>query len=103
MNEQLKTDYFLCECSFPEHLFFFFYDDKDNVLYLNIHLSVQQGIFRRIWTAIKYIFGHQSTYGGFDEIIIRPEDRERLVSVINQLNPDKKRWFGDEAPKSPKE
>lgn len=85
MAKRFKTEFFLCECVFPEHLFYFSYDQEDNVLYRSAHLSTKQGFFRRIWIAVKYILGHQSTYGDFDEVIIQPADRNRLISVINQL------------------
>jgi hypothetical protein len=35
---------------------------------------------------IKYIFGRQSRYGAFDEIILKPEDVSKFEKVVEHLN-----------------
>ena len=34
---------------------------------------------------IKYIFGHRSKYGDFDEFIIKPEDADKLQRATDYL------------------
>ena len=38
-----------------------------------------------MWYAIKYVFGARSIYGDFDEVIINPNDADRLQKVVDFL------------------
>ena len=78
------TDLFLCECHSPEHQFIVRYWDDAKEVYVDIHLT-KAPFWQRVWYAIKYIFGYQSSYGAFDEIILNPEDAERLQKVVDHL------------------
>ena len=60
------------------------YDDDDGFVYISTHLN--KGTFwERLVYGIKYIFGHQSRYGAFDEFIIKPEDANEFEKVIRYL------------------
>lgn len=67
----MNKTYLECSCGSLEHLvrFSYFEDEKDFV-YLEIHLAPDRSFFRRLFNAIKYIFGHRSKYGDFDEILL---------------------------------
>ena len=80
------TELFLCECHSPEHQFIVRYCDEDDAkeVYVDIHLT-KAPFWQRVWYAIKYIFGYQCKYGAFDEIILNPEDAERLQKVVEHL------------------
>lgn len=81
-----QTELFLCECHSPEHQFIVSYwDDDDGEVYVEIHLN-KKPFWKRLKYAIMYIFGHQCKYGAFDEIILSPDDAERLQKVVNYLN-----------------
>lgn len=61
-----------CICNHPEHQVTLSYDPRDvqyAQLYLCFYLS-PLSLPTRIWTAIKYIFGHRSRYGDFGEIVL---------------------------------
>lgn len=45
----------------------------------------ESNIFKRIWKAIKYLFGHRSIYGDFDEFIFKPKDADKLQEVVDYL------------------
>ena len=79
------TELFLCECDSPEHQFIVsYFDVGGGEVYVEIHLN-KSSFWRRLKYAIKYIFGYQCKYGAFDEIILNPEDAERLQKVVDYL------------------
>jgi hypothetical protein len=61
----------------------FTYDD--NEVYVSIHLIPEYNIFKRIWNAIKYIFGYKCKYGQFDEFIFDKTDVKKLKKIIEYL------------------
>jgi hypothetical protein len=61
----------------------FTYDD--NEVYVSIHLIPEYNIFKRIWNAIKYIFGYKCKYGHFDEFIFDKTDVKKLKKIIEYL------------------
>jgi hypothetical protein len=77
----MKQHYFECDCHTPEHVIRFSYDDEDGDLYTEVFLS-HKVWYKRIWTAIKYVFGYKCKYGHFDCTLIRKEDYDRLVDLI---------------------
>ena len=79
MNHEL----FVCACGDIQHQFVISYFDDEKNLYLSVCLY-RQSFFRRLWTGIQYIFGKQSKYGAFDEIILNEEDSERLRNLLSE-------------------
>lgn len=77
----------VCSCDSDEHQlnFRFFLEDEAPTLYCTMHLSNSGNIFKRIWIAIKYIFGHKSKYGEFHEVILNPEKVKELKEVIESF------------------
>ena len=60
------------------------WDKKYPVCYAHVYLA--KGTFwERIVYGVKYIFGHQSRYGAFDEFIFNPEDAPRLQELVDHL------------------
>jgi hypothetical protein len=78
------TEYFHCKCHSPDHTLRFdlvsFDDDKPEV-YVSTHLTTFP-LRRRIWAAIKYVFGYRCRYGHFDEFLLQDEDRTRLIQLL---------------------
>lgn len=82
-----KEIFITCDCGYLEHLLHlsFFTDEKnkrDQIIYVQIFLHPNNGIFRRCWLAIKYIFGHKSNFGHFDEILLREPQVKKIKSFI---------------------
>ena len=75
-----KEKLLICECNDVEHQIIFRYDDTDNVAYMSVHL-VKKPFFTRLKNGFKYIFGHKSIYGDFDEVIIG----KRYASFLKEL------------------
>ena len=86
-----KTDIqelFICQCGDPSHQFIISADAESGDIhgaYISVHLNRDHSIFKRIWTAMKYVFGRRSIYGDFDEVIINPKDADRLQMVVDYL------------------
>lgn len=76
----------MCQCSSPEHSIIVTYleDDDYREVCLYIHLK-KFPFFERLVHGIKYIFGHQSKYGEFDEIILRPADTGKIQAIADHL------------------
>lgn len=86
-----KQELFICACHSVEHQLVISYstEEKYKEVYCSIHLKPERNIFKRIWHAVKYIFGHRSNYGDFDEFIFKPEDADKLQEVVNYLKSSK--------------
>lgn len=86
----LKREYFECHCSCPEHrLVFAFETEPDDFpeLYTEVQLDNHRNIFKRIWLAVKYVFGYKCSYGAYANFSLNPEDTERLIKMLeNYIN-----------------
>lgn len=86
-NEGRKDLLLLCDCAKTEHqiVFTYFDDDPlgDTFIYVHFFLS-DQSFWKRLITGIRYIFGHTSKYGHWDEILINPMTAIQLQSYINK-------------------
>lgn len=79
-----QTELFQCECYSPEHSLTFTlwdYGKNDVELYVNVHL-LSPNFFKRIWIALKYVFGYKCQYGNFDEMLFKREDADRLIQLL---------------------
>lgn len=82
-------EYFDCSCDTAEHTLrmTYFLDDFGNMeedeIYAEIHLS-KYGFWRRVWKALKYVFGYKCRYGHWDCWILKRTDAERLKALIER-------------------
>jgi hypothetical protein len=81
--EDLERKIYVCSCNSIEHQMSFFYDEKEKELYTEVHLYNYKNFFKRLISAIKYIFGYKSKYGNWDSMIFKKED---LIDLRNYLN-----------------
>lgn len=82
--ESNRREILVCECHSLEHQFAIWYDEEDNILYIEPHLR-RKSWRDRILYAISYIFGRQSNYGAFDEIMVNPDDADTLIEYLSKL------------------
>lgn len=92
----MERQFLICECESLEHLACFTYFDENVVIdndgaeknfkyvTLSVHLN-KLPLFKRLVAAIKYIFGHTSVYGDYDEFIIKPTDIGKFRKVVKHL------------------
>jgi hypothetical protein len=76
---------FICSCYSLDHLIAFYYDREDFELHIQTRINPEYGFFKRIWLAIKYIFGYRSRFGEYDDFIFNPDDMEKLRWYINMI------------------
>lgn len=85
MEEQ--TEFFECICGMDEHTLRFkleSYDPMDVELYTSVFLSQYHSFFGRLWLAIKYLFGYKCRYGHWDCSVIKLEDADRLIALLEK-------------------
>ena len=83
--EDTVNKLFICACNNVEHQLVMTYFTDDKEVYCNVYLKPESNIFKRTWKAVKYIFGHRSIYGDFDEFIFKSEDADSLQQVVDYL------------------
>lgn len=83
---------FICACNNIEHQIIMRYweNDVNPLVYASVYLSKERNVFKRIWKGLKYIFGHTSNYGDFDEFIFKSDDADTLQEVVDYLKNNKK-------------
>ena len=81
-----ETEFFECDCSSDEHTLKFNYNGDCNEFYTSIYLNQCRNIFKRIWIAIKYIFGYKCKYGHWDCFILKEHDTNRLIDMLKIVN-----------------
>lgn len=86
-KERHEVQFFECDCHDLEHLIKFelWIDKNDADLYLSVFLNQHRNFFKRIWIAIKYIFGYKCRYGHWDNWSLAIEDAERLKNLIEKF------------------
>jgi len=82
--------YFDCACSAPEHTIRFTRDPKEGTVWMEVHLFNWRSIFKRIWVAIKYVFGYRCKYGNWDTCELHPADAEKMISLMEMIIHDAK-------------
>lgn len=81
----MNQEYLECSCYSPEHTLKFVFDDDPDFpsLYAYVFLS-EEVWYRRLWKALKYAMGYKCRYGHFDEFIMKHDDCDRLMSLIQR-------------------
>lgn len=79
------TEFFECACYSDEHTLKFSYDPDENELFASVYLNQYRHFWKRIWVAVKYVFGYRSKYGHWDCFLLRPEDADRLKALLDKL------------------
>lgn len=87
----MEREFLICECESLEHLacFTFFDDDEmkdEDFKFVTLSVRLKKlPFFERLKKGVKYIFGHTSSYGDYDEFIIKKEDAKKFKKVVKYL------------------
>lgn len=81
-----STDVLICQCHTAEHNIIIHY--LDGFVYVDYHL-VKHGLWTRLKYAFKYLFGFQSKYGAYGEMILNPDDWQKVQEIADYLKGDK--------------
>lgn len=90
-NSGIHHEYYECKCCSGEHVvrMTYFTEDEDAMgmiedgVYLSVYLP-DQSFWRRLIDGVKYIFGHKSVYGHFDEVELTLRDSKRFRDLLNR-------------------
>lgn len=77
--------FFECRCYTEEHTLRFTLDKKDHEIYTSVFLNDWMPLYKKIWTAIKYVFGYKCRYGHWDCWIMQAEDAKRLRDMLDDF------------------
>ena len=77
-KEEIKRDVLICECHSLEHQMVFHYEREWDEVSVSIHLNSPS-----FWGRLKYLFGYKSRFGAWDEILIR---REKIQEVLTRIS-----------------
>ena len=84
----MTTEHFDCQCYSDEHTLRFMleeHDAGDPEIYTSVFLGDYPRWWERVWVAIKYIFGYKCKYGHFDCFIMRAEDVDRMMTLLEKF------------------
>lgn len=84
----METQLILCACHNSEHQMIFMKDEEDNLIYVQVHLT-KKTFWKRFKYGIKYIFGYQSRYGAFDEIVLDKSHASYFIEIVEFLKNNK--------------
>lgn len=83
----METEHIECACHSIEHTIHLI-AIGDNEVSMNLFLS-DVPWYKRVWKAIKYVFGYKCIYGQFDEFIIDKEGANEFISFLSKNVLDK--------------
>jgi len=81
MDNKTINEYFECQCYSDEHRLVFRVEE-DGEISASVFLDSWQPLYKKIWNAIKFVFGYKSKYGHFDSFIMRSEDKEKFKKLL---------------------
>lgn len=85
----------VCGCGDPAHHLLFTLDDEDPQVWLHYQLLLEPW-YKRVWYGLRYIFGHQSRYGMYGELVINESNIDKFQEIINHVRPAQ--WLQDCCP-----
>jgi len=83
-----KSYYFDCRCWSNEHTLRFSIDvdEVDQTLFTSIFLNDWQRWYKRVWQALKYVFGFKCSYGHWDCWSLDQHDVKKLRDMLDDFD-----------------
>jgi len=90
MDEPITKGAIFCNCHSSEHQLVLTYvpgdtHDEPDEVFIEVHLRTSDNFFKRIVTAIRYIFGYKSRFGAWDEFTVKYEDCDTLIDHFTRM------------------
>lgn len=79
----MNSEYFECRCFSDEHTLRFALDEDHGDIFAGVFLHNWEPFYKRVWIAIKYIFGYKCRYGHWDTFMMKSEDYNRLRALLD--------------------
>ena len=83
----MREELFVCSCSSLDHMLRLtrWPEDHDGTLYVDMVLRPDRSFWRRIATAIRYVFNRTCRFGGVSDMLLEPKDVQRLRSFLDGI------------------
>jgi hypothetical protein len=75
-----------CDCYQPEHNIRLMYwsDPDDWEAFFSFHLRTWRNPLRRLWVALRYVFGYRCRYGEWDEFLLNVRSAKKLIEFLQE-------------------
>ena len=73
----------LCDCHHKEHLLSVDYDKQTNSVEIGLKLNQYLPWYKRIWIAIKYVFGWKATATDWDDFVLSKTAADEILYVLS--------------------
>lgn len=80
----MEHQYFDCQCGDFNHVFRFVLDEVDGEVWLEININPYLPWYKRVWEAVRYVFGCRPVYGHYDVTLLREEDYHRVHDLLDR-------------------
>jgi hypothetical protein len=92
-NQQDHKGYIIrCNCESSGHqisIGWFLPNDLDNCKEVYFSYSLYPFVFwKRVWYALKYVFGYRSRLGDYGELTLFPEDIDSVINILKEAKED---------------
>lgn len=78
----MRKEYIGCNCNSLDHTMrFAWFEDEPDTMYVETFIITYDRWYKRVWTAIKYVFGYRSRYGDTDEYLLYKDQVTQLRDV----------------------
>lgn len=71
-----------CSCWWAEHEMGIAWLDDLGEFSFTTRLCTWRNVFQRMWHALKYVLGHKSRFGAFDEILVEKRDARKIARFL---------------------
>ena len=79
------TYFYECACGSDEHTIRFTLNKAEKEVYLSVFLNQYRPWWKRVYVAIRYIFGYKCRYGHWDNWLMDENDAVRLRDMFNDF------------------
>jgi len=80
----METKIIICGCGDTSHHLIFTPDEEDPEVWLYYQLDLKPW-YKRIFLGFKYIFGFQSKYGMYGELLINETNIDKFEEIIDHI------------------
>lgn len=82
----MKKETIECECLSDEHRLVFWMENDPGWEHLSVavFLASHPSFWKRVWCAMKYVFGVSHPYGHFVSFMVKRDDLDKLGSLVGE-------------------
>ncbi len=84
--KDLKTYYFQCACSSQDHTVGITFDIEEKEMSFEVQLHQWKPFYKRLWSAVKYLFGYECKYGHWDTSVMNEEKFLELYNLMTRFS-----------------